>query len=431
MKKNQKNIIKILMALAFFTLFTAPAFAESSLFVSTGSATSVTQNTAVLHGTGGVTFPEGCNSFTGYSATTSMLCSSAGTNTTLPLTAYFRYSTLPISPVFCNDIYGSNMVSTKDINLGIPSSVSFSQTITNLSPNTTYYYCAIVSNKNTIAYTSTVQKLHTNCNDTTVETKIPTNIRSTSVSLQGSYCTTKSSVKTAFEYRKAVTGSQPTQTWKKVGETNHTKGSNSNVYGSISFNLTGLAPNTDYEYKATAETSTEKPEGFVEDFTTDPSASGSDGGSYDSGAGGYNSSANNEGNVNNYNGIINTTPLTLGQIIDPPSLAVVHYHEGIETVFARQIVSDVAFAKLYGYQDGTGLQTFAGELAHTFAKTFGYVDGNGKEIRVSYPDVAAYQLQFIGSQLTVYEYYSGKIIDIRNVTTIFKNASGYEYYFQK
>ena len=62
---------------------------------------------------------------------------------------------------------------------------------------------------------------------------------------------------------------------------------------------------------------------------------------------------------------------------------------------------------------------------------FGYVNENGREIRVSLPDIAAYQLQLEGNKLTVYEYYDGRIVDIRNATTVFKTASGYEYYFQK
>ena len=56
---------------------------------------------------------------------------------------------------------------------------------------------------------------------------------------------------------------------------------------------------------------------------------------------------------------------------------------------------------------------------------------NGKEIRVSFPDVAAYQLQLVGNKLTVYEYYNNKVVDVQNVTTTFKNISNYEYYFKK
>ena len=127
----------------------------------------------------------------------------------------------------------------------------------------------------------------------------------------------------------------------------------------------------------------------------------------------------------------NTIPLVLGQTATPPNDAIVRYHEGIETVFVRQIIANQIFTKTYGYQEGTNLQTFAWNLADQFARAFGYVSASGREIRVSQPDVAAYQLQLIGNKLTVYEYYDRKIIDIRNMTTVFKNASGYEYYFKK
>ena len=39
------------------------------------------------------------------------------------------------------------------------------------------------------------------------------------------------------------------------------------------------------------------------------------------------------------------------------------------------------------------MQEFAWELSHFLAKEFGYVDFKGKEIRVSQPDVSAYQLR--------------------------------------
>jgi hypothetical protein len=86
-------------------------------------------------------------------------------------------------------------------------------------------------------------------------------------------------------------------------------------------------------------------------------------------------------------------------------------------------------ARHYGYQKGQNLLHFAWDLAHTFAKEFGYVDNEGKEIRVSQPDVSAYQLRLIGDKLTVYEYYKNKIIDLRERTTVFKNKNSYEYYF--
>ncbi|MFA4975598.1 MAG: hypothetical protein WC839_02255, partial [Candidatus Paceibacterota bacterium] len=130
-------------------------------------------------------------------------------------------------------------------------------------------------------------------------------------------------------------------------------------------------------------------------------------------------------------GILNTTPLKLGQTATPPWDAIVRYHEGIETVLMRQIMGDITFAKMYGYKEGNDLQTFAWDLSDAFAKKFGYINTDRKEIRVSVPDRAAYQLQLIGDKLTIYEYFDYKIVDVRNLTTVFKSTSGYEYYFQK
>lgn len=144
-----------------------------------------------------------------------------------------------------------------------------------------------------------------------------------------------------------------------------------------------------------------------------------------------NGNSNNNTNYTNKNGIINTAPLTLGQKATPRSDDVVRYHEGIETVFSRQIVADKEFAKRYGYEEGNDLQNFAWYLSDQFARMFGYVNESGKEIRVSLPDVAAYQLQLNGNKLTVYEYYYNRIIDIRNISATLKNASDYEYYFKK
>ena len=612
------------------------------IYVGTDDADGITQTSAVLRGEGGINqnLLSGCTSSAGYSTTTGEVCSSEGDASALTskMTAYFRYSQAAISPIFCNDIYGTNMLSTKDINLGTASSASFYQRITNLIPDTTYYYCAIISNGESIAYggTSTVKSFRTSPLDTTIQTKNVTNITSTSVVLNGSYSSVKD-VTTYFRYEENISescsyilskgGTCPS--WQKVGEQAHLIGNSSNLNGNINFTLTGLKPSTNYVFMAMADDS-KIFTGSTLNFTTSSSDNNGEGGvtctfpevpdasgncvnpnsstlfpivtvtaspssvssggtstiswtstnvtscnasvpSYQStdhgptghfstgplsnsqsysvlctgangtisgnvyvyvttigtlggstlfpivtvtaspssvssggtstiswtstnttscaengvsagtsgsfstgtlgnstsysitctGVNGTNSGSayvyvtnsssdggvctNCAGNSNypynpntstpgNNNGIINTnntTPFTLGQTATPPVDDVVHYHEGIETVFARQIVGDTAFATMYGYQAGTDLQTFAANLADQFAKAFGYVSPTGKEIRVSQPDVAAYQLELIGSKLTVYEYYNNKIVDIRNVTTVFKNAAGYEYYFTK
>jgi len=554
---------------------------KSNLFVDTIKADNIAQNTATLYGVGG-------------DVTT--------LNPTFPITAYFRYSKSAISPIFCNDIYGLNMVATGDIFLDEVSTTkdtyipalkknvllkSFSQQIFNLSPNTTYYYCAIISDRNNIAYggESIVKQFHTNCYNTTVETKLPaTNIKSTSASLKGSYCSPKNNldgaitntkVTTYFEYinttcpkgwtgwplckdskssgvcPKGWTGVWPecTAVWTTVGEQKYDMGNYANLYGDIKSNLSGLTPDTEYKFGAVVETTNSKEEtkttkGTFFTFKTIPGSGGGgssgctgagcpttpttcrngatnyptcnliclpgasctcingatnpptctkesgtgclpgsacytdwgpggpDTGTWTSGDGGgtgtwgtgtdsgtwtttwgtggtgtvtWTGTGNGTGTWIGSSGSGTWTNgrgtggagtgtwrnLALGQTATPPSDAIVRYHEGIETVFTRQILANSNFAKLYGYQDGTSLQTFAEDLSHLFAKTFGYINREGKEIRVSPPDIAAYQLQLIGNRLTVYEYFGNKIIDIRNMTTTFKNASNYEYYFKK
>ena len=112
--------------------------------------------------------------------------------------------------------------------------------------------------------------------------------------------------------------------------------------------------------------------------------------------------------------------LKLGQTVPPPDDAIVRYQEGIEHVFARQISKNAELAKTYGYKEGMDMHKFSWDLADLFARVFGYINENGKEIRVSLPDVAAYQLRLESNKLAVYEYFSGRIIDVRKTTTFFK-----------
>jgi hypothetical protein len=70
-------------------------------------------------------------------------------------------------------------------------------------------------------------------------------------------------------------------------------------------------------------------------------------------------------------------------------------------------------------------------LADVLAKAFGYVSASGKEIRVSKPDVAAYELQLTNGDLTVYEYYNSKIVNIQKLSNTLRGKYFYEYYFKK
>ncbi|MEI7765412.1 MAG: hypothetical protein WCI93_02380 [bacterium] len=157
------------------------------------------------------------------------------------------------------------------------------------------------------------------------------------------------------------------------------------------------------------------------------------GSGYGSGINGSGTGGGTSGGTSNgsSSGTTNPSNLKLGDTATAPFDATVHYHEGIETVFARQIVANTQLAKLYGYQDGADLQSFAWNLADLFARTFGYVNSSGNEIRVSIPDIAAYQLYMNNGILTVYEYYDSKIVNIQKMTDVLRNKYDYEYYFKK
>jgi hypothetical protein len=124
-------------------------------------------------------------------------------------------------------------------------------------------------------------------------------------------------------------------------------------------------------------------------------------------------------------------PLTLGQTATPPVDATVHQAEGIETVLARQIIAKQETASAYGYDQGTNLQAFAWNLADVLARSFGYVNSAGKEIRVSKPDVAAYEIRLEGGKITIYEYYNKKIVNIQKMSSAVRSNYYYEYYYNK
>lgn len=401
---------------------------------------------------------------------TSATLSGSATLTMTPVYGYFRYSSVDpgsIAPIFCNEVFGDDMKSTPEKLLGndpysdIPGESSrktFSMDISKLEPNTKYYYCAVASDKKVIEYgkiESFVTGISVNPNSsledslTSIKTKPATNVTANSAYLNGSFNTAVPS-KTYFQYRKKAnyaaevaqiienianpnklsggtnnsTNVQDPYDWSaKINTESHLAGTN----GSMSFFLKNLTKNTNYEFRAVSQTNVTGKSpytsyGSILSFRTSSSSLTS----------GDVPHTNNINTTNTNNGSSNNTEnLTLGQIATPPVDALVRYHEGIETVFARQLIANSELANIYGYTQGMDLNTFAWDTADFLARTFGYVSPSGKEIRVSNPDIAAYQLSYKNGKLTVYEYYNSKIVAIQNITSSLRSKYYYEYYFLK
>ena len=407
------------MLALFFGLFLFPSYSFATITsVTTLPQTEISDVSARLNGSGNVT----------------------GTTSNY---AYFRYSKIDKNPpVYCNDTFGAENKATNEI--AVNGSVSFHSTITGLEPNTTYSYCAVISNnvmnyKKEISYgvvkTFTTKPCLT-CGQTMINTTYPLVVSGSNVYLNGFYNSTET-IKTYFEYRKILSvdvmntqvKSSTTSNWIQVSQQNKAP----NTAGAFTFLLTNLTPNTQYEYRAVGEVNPSNTNthvnynpniiyGEILNFTTKDNA-GSNGG-----GGGYDGGGDGGGGYGPYPNLPNLpeTPPT-----HPPIDAVVHYAEGVENVFIRQIAGNVAFAKVYGYRDGMNMQSFAYGLAHTFAQLFGYVHGGAHEIRVSTPDVAAYILGLKDGKLVVFKYYKGYYTGTDAFTINLNSAFGYEYYFNR
>ncbi|MCX6754978.1 MAG: putative Ig domain-containing protein [Candidatus Nomurabacteria bacterium] len=196
--------------------------------------------------------------------------------------AYFRYSKITDNPpIFCNDIYGSAMRSiastSPNTNGSFIGSGNFSATVQGLEPDTSYAYCAVISNSATnlnmnqqyllpptdiqyggVKYFTT--KCGTTC--TTILTKSVSDVTPTTAYLNGQFNSTKT-VTTSFEYTvdpatlPPVNGHPATANWQTVNIENHIvpqQNGSTSASGGLKKQLTGLTPNTSYLFRAVAQT---------------------------------------------------------------------------------------------------------------------------------------------------------------------------------
>ncbi|HZF52190.1 MAG TPA: hypothetical protein VE093_26230, partial [Polyangiaceae bacterium] len=209
--------------------------------VTTSAPTSVTNTSAILNGAAN---PNGS-----------------------PTTGYFRYSFT--NPGACDDIFGSRAPVSGGSALGSGSSnVSFSQQVTGLSAGTTYYYCAIASNAEGIAFGPVLSFTTPNAPVTT--TAAATLVTSTSATLNGSADPNLNAAFGFFRYSTVDPGacndSFGTRAPAAAASDSPLGSGSSDV--AFSRSITGLLPATTYYYCALGRNAYGTTFGAVMSFTT-------------------------------------------------------------------------------------------------------------------------------------------------------------------
>ncbi|MBK8252377.1 MAG: hypothetical protein IPK82_06875 [Polyangiaceae bacterium] len=207
--------------------------------VTTVAASAITQNAATLNG----------------SANPNMLTA----------TGWFRYSTT--SPGTCNDTFGTRAPVSGGTALGAGSTaVNYSQNITGLAANTTYYYCAIASNSAGTGF-GTVQSF-TTAGAPVVTTVAASSVTTTGAQLNGSANPNQLNATGWFRYSATNPGTCNDTFGTRAPVSGGTALGNGTAAVAYSQSITGLVQGTTYYYCAIASNSAGTAFGTVMSFTT-------------------------------------------------------------------------------------------------------------------------------------------------------------------
>jgi hypothetical protein len=180
-------------------------------------------------------------------------------------TGYFRLATT--NPGTCNDTFGARIPTTGGTALGAGTAdVAFAETLSNLSPGTTYYACAIATNSEGTGFGAVVS--FTTSAAPTVTTSAATGVTSTGVTFNG---TANPAGATTIGYFRYGTTNPGTCT-DTFGTRSPTTGGAALGAGSaavpFSQSETGLQPGTTYYYCAAAQNAVGTAFGSVQGFVT-------------------------------------------------------------------------------------------------------------------------------------------------------------------
>ncbi|MFO0572609.1 MAG: hypothetical protein U1A78_01280 [Polyangia bacterium] len=201
---------------------------------------------------------------------TSAVLNGIGTPNGEATTGRFRYSST--NPGTCNDTFGTRVPAASGTDLGSGSTaVPYSITTTGLTPGTTYYFCAIVSNASgtslgpVLSFTIPYKPV--------VVTSAATGITSSTATLQGSANPTAASTTGWFRYSSVSPGGCDDSFGTRVpyGGGGESLGAGITAVP-YTQSLSGLLPSTTYYYCAIASNSYGTAFGGLQSFTTPATA---------------------------------------------------------------------------------------------------------------------------------------------------------------
>jgi phosphodiesterase/alkaline phosphatase D-like protein len=207
--------------------------------ITTSAATSLTGTTATINGSGN---PNG-------DATT----------------GWFRYST--VSPGTPNDAFGTRVPSSGGTALGAGSSaINFSQSLSGLTPGTTYYYAAIGQNTSGTSFGSLMTFVTPAVPDAT--TNAATSVGGATATLNGTGNPHGASTTGWFRYSTTNPGTANDVFGTRVPSSGGTALGSGNSAQAYTQSLTGLLPGTTYYYCAIVSSSEGTSVGSITSFTT-------------------------------------------------------------------------------------------------------------------------------------------------------------------